>query len=78
MNLRIKELMTQASSWVEVNLDFGTDSVYQLDAEKFAALIAKECACICLEIGAKCGGLLGDGALATDCANQIKEDFDVK
>ena len=43
MNERIKELIAQASSWVEVDCDHGTDSEYQLDAEKFAELIVQEC-----------------------------------
>lgn len=43
MNERIKELIAQASSWVEVDCDHGTDSEYQLDAEKFAELIVREC-----------------------------------
>ena len=45
MNERIQELIAQASSWVEVEIDSGTDSVYELLlAEKFAELIVRECA----------------------------------
>jgi hypothetical protein len=47
-------------------------------AEKFAELIIKECAEICLEMAAKCAGLPGDGALAKDCAYWIKNDFGVE
>ena len=43
MNERIKELIAKASSWVEVDCDYGTDSEYQLDAKKFAELIINEC-----------------------------------
>jgi hypothetical protein len=43
--------------------------------EKFAELIVRECADICMEMAAKCAGLEGDGALAKDCAYWIKKDF---
>ena len=46
--------------------------------EKFAELIVRECAEICMEMAAKCAGLPGDGALAKDCADWIKKDFGVK
>ena len=45
--------------------------------EKFAELIVRECANICMEMSAKCAGLPGDGALAKDCAYWIKKDFGV-
>jgi len=78
MNERIKELIAKASSWVEVDCDYGTDSEYQLDAKKFAELVAADCADICMELAAKCAGLPNDGALAVDCANLIKQDFGVE
>ena len=43
--------------------------------EKFAELIVRECADICMEMSAKCAGLEGDGALAKDCAYWIQKDF---
>lgn len=46
--------------------------------EKFAELIVRECADICMEMAAKCAGLEGDGALAKDCAYWIKKDFGVE
>ena len=45
---------------------------------KFAELIVRECANICVEMYAKCAGLPGDGALAKDCAYWIKKDFGVE
>ena len=45
---------------------------------KFAELIVRECADICMEMAAKCAGLPGDGALAKDCADWIKKDFGVE
>jgi len=47
-------------------------------AVKFAELIVRECAEICLEMAAKCAGLPGAGALAQDCAHWIKKDFGVE
>ena len=49
-----------------------------LNVEKFAELLVRECAEICLEMSAKCAGLEGDGALAKDCAYWIKKDFGVE
>ena len=46
--------------------------------EKFAELIVRECADICMEMATKCAGLEGDGALAKDCAYWIKKDFGVE
>jgi hypothetical protein len=46
--------------------------------EKFAELIVRECADICMEMSAKCAGLEGDGALAKDCAYWIQKDFGVE
>ena len=46
--------------------------------KKFAELIVRECADICMEMAAKCAGLPGDGALAKDCADWIKKDFGVE
>ena len=71
MNERIKELAGQANSDLDGAIPFGF-------AEKFAELIVKECADICMELAAKCAGLPSEGALAVDCANLIKQDFGVK
>jgi len=75
MNERIKEIAEQVG--------FGWDDKYHWyvgsrQMEKFAELIVRECADICLEMAAKCGGIPGDGALAKDCAYWIKKDFGVE
>ena len=71
MNERIKLLAEQAG-WDNHHSKFDTR------IEKFAELIVRECADICMEMAAKCAGLPGDGALAKDCADWIKKDFGVK
>ena len=71
MNERIKELAREAG-WDEHHAKF------DLRIEKFAELIVRECADICMEMAAKCAGLPGDGALAKDCADWIKNDFGVE
>ena len=67
MNERIKELAEQV---------YGTQATEQ--EIKFAELIVRDCADICMEMAAKCAGLEGDGALAKDCAYWIKKDFGVE
>ena len=74
MNERIKELAVQAGGVMFGEL-CGT---LNFDTEKFAELIVRECADICMEMAAKCAGLPGDGALAKDCADWIKKDFGVE
>jgi uncharacterized protein YutE (UPF0331/DUF86 family) len=69
MNERIQELAEQS----ELNLE-----LQSIKVEKFAELIVRECADICMEMAAKCAGLEGDGALAKDCAYWIKKDFGVE
>ena len=76
MNERIKQLAEQAGSTHKQNL--GVYQFYTDELEKFAQLIVRQCADICLEMAAKCGGIPGDGALAKDCAYWIKKDFGVK
>ena len=76
MNERIKELAEQAGSTHKQNL--GVYQFYTDELEKFAELIVRECADICMEMAAKCAGLPGDGALAKDCADWIKKDFGVE
>jgi len=85
MNERIRYLVEQTVKSVDIVtgneiLDDELDKMYIPDcfAEKFAQLIAGECAEICLEMAAKCAGLPGDGALAKDCAYWIKKDFGVE
>jgi hypothetical protein len=74
MNERIRELYDQA-----IVIEDGEDYVCgELDPEKFAELIVRECADICMEMSAKCAGLEGDGALAKDCAYWIQKDFGVE
>jgi len=75
MNERIRELVKQATTIEEHKWGVSYDN---FNKEKFAELIVKECAEICLEMAAKCAGLPGDGALAKDCAYYIKKDFGVE
>ena len=76
MNERIRELVRES------NLDmYGLGKErhrWEYTVEKFAELIVRECADICMEMAAKCAGLPGDGALAKDCADWIKKDFGVE
>ena len=72
MNLRIRELAEQAE-FSEKDLHIQGDNF-----QKFAELIVRECADICMEMSAKCAGLEGDGALAKDCAYWIQKDFGVE
>ena len=74
MNERIKLLAEQAGIY---KLDLSDETEYWI-IEKFAELIVRECADICMEMSAKCAGLPGDGALAKDCADWIKNDFGVE
>ena len=74
MNERIKLLAEQAGIY---KLDLSDETEYWI-IEKFAELIVRECADICMEMAAKCAGLPGDGALAKDCADWIKKDFGVE
>ena len=84
MNERIRELAEQANLWRILNSyswEFGNCDAEKdcgEELEKFAELIVKECADICMEMAAKCAGLPGDGALAKDCADWIKKDFGVE
>ena len=75
MNERIKQLAEQCG--FKSNPDI-YDRNQSFDIEKFAELIVRECADICMEMAAKCAGLPGDGALARDCADWIKKDFGVE
>ena len=72
MNERIEELIAKASSWVEVDCEFGTDSEYQLDAKKFAELIVKEC----MELTKRCSTGKGIHDLFAD--EIIKQHFGVE
>ena len=74
MNERIQKLAEQAGIY---KLDLSDETEYWI-IEKFAELIAQECADICMEMATKCAGLPGDGALAQDCADWIKKDFGVE
>ena len=77
MNERIKELIAQASSWVEVECDHGIDSEYQLDAEKFAELIVRECAYQCVQ-NEYYNAYSIDSLGATKAAKSFKKYFEVK
>ena len=76
MNERIVKLFMQSvdSNYIPLPIEDHIPSW----ADKFAELIVRECAEICMEMAAKCAGLPGDGALAKDCADWIKKDFGVK
>jgi predicted nucleotidyltransferase len=76
MNERIKELLIQSEVFNKDGTVLKDVTGYELN--KFAELIVKECADICMEMAAKCAGLPGDGALAKDCADWIKKDFGVE
>ena len=76
MNERIQQLAEQATEYFPKTETSG--EYWKFDKEKFAQLIAQECANICMEMYAKCAGLPGDGALAKDCAYWIKKDFGVE
>ena len=91
MNERIRELYNQSGGLVRMyegkltyfpayqkNVGDGNFEFSSFDPEKFAELIVRECADICMEMAAKCAGLPGDGALAKDCADWIKKDFGVE
>ena len=81
MNERIRELAEQAGLEFDNDLALEPEPIYyttQKDLEKFAELIVKECADICMEMATECAGLPGDGALAKDCADWIKKDFGVE
>ena len=72
MNERIQELLKQAGG---IQHDEDGDELTAIlvgkDLEKFAELIVRECANICMEMSA-------NGALAKDCAYWIKNDFGVE
>ena len=76
MNDRIKELLIQSEVFNKDGTVLKDVTGYELN--KFAELIVRECADICMEMAAKCAGLPGDGALAKDCADWIKKDFGVE
>jgi len=78
MDQRIEELALKCGAWHQVygNRNFMLDEHF--DITKFAQLIVRECADICMEMSAKCAGLEGDGALAKDCAYWIQKDFGVE
>ena len=80
----MNELIEKLAEQAEINrfaynqATMMNERVQEFDKEKFAELIVKECADICMEMAAKCAGLPGDGALAKDCADWIKKDFGVE
>jgi len=82
MNERIQELEIETDAWCDANFPANwtdrVDEFLPLWNKKFAELIVRECADICMEMSAKCAGLEGDGALAKDCAYWIQKDFGVE
>ena len=77
MNERINELAEQAKNSIPKD-SLGVTDWIEAYNQKFAELIIRECADICMEMATKCAGLPGDGALAKDCADWIKKDFGVE
>jgi hypothetical protein len=77
MNERIRQLAEEAGMIVGKANGFDKTKLTPREL-KFAQLIVQECASICEEMSAKCAGLPGDGALAQDCANYIRQDFGVE
>jgi hypothetical protein len=78
MNEQIQKLLNVCGMPNEDLMDIYSDTNKSFYMQKFAELIVKECADICMEMAAKCAGLPGDGALAKDCADWIKKDFGVE
>ena len=79
MNERIKLLAVESGFATGYDrTQTGKWSLADRELEKFAELIVRECADICMEMAAKCAGLPGDGALAKDCADWIMKDFGVE
>jgi len=78
MNECVERFARECGAWNQVygNRTFMIDEHF--DIEKFAELIVRECADICMEMATKCAGLEGDGALAKDCAYWIQKDFGVE
>lgn len=74
MNTHIQELIEQASSWVEVDTEYGTDSEYELDTAKFAELIVNKCLSIIETEAAQ----YAEPVWAFEIVNDIKEHFKVK
>ena len=75
MNERIRQLAEQAQKVIwpaEGNVTELTD----LDVEKFAELIVKECVQVCADRGKHHDGLYS--AWASDCSERIEKHFGVK
>lgn len=77
MNDKLEDLMYQAGLTAQGCWD-EMDSYDHEAIEKFAELIVRECADICMEMATKCAGSPGNGALAEDCADYIYSDFGIK
>lgn len=74
MNERIKELMNQSMESTGVE---GLGGCYmELNPEKFAELIVRECIKICSDVEADTEMDLSDGALV--CMAEIKQHFGVQ
>jgi hypothetical protein len=80
MNERIKQLAVEANGEFYTGFAGSPNSVKFTEEEfqNFSESIVQECASICEEMSAKCAGIPGDGALAQDCANYIRQDFGVE
>jgi len=70
--------MTQDEIIEMADRAFDESSVTDAEVIRFAELIVRECADICMEMATKCAGLPGNGALAEDCADYIYSDFGIK
>lgn len=73
MNKRIRQIVEDCGFYVA----FDARAVTDKEIEFLAQQVAKDCAKTCMELAAKCAGLPYEGALAVDCANLIKEDYDL-
>ena len=76
MNERIKELALQAGATVMERSGWTDYGTLDLDVEKFAELIVKECAAICQDIDGEDNIDARSGR--QDCAVEIREHFGVE
>ena len=77
MNERIRELMNQAMESTGVEGLGG--SYMELNPEKFAELIVRECAEVCYDLSRAAGGVDTDfGYGYKDCGDDIKRNFGVE
>jgi hypothetical protein len=79
MNERIRELAEQAGITTNIDTDYFEKNINRwVDyySEKFAELIVKECAKVCVDRGTHHDGLYS--AWASDCSERIEKHFGVE